>query len=218
VRRTTSGPANHRGPPRREIGFLFEAPLENLWYEKSLLFWHPQPAKNRGGAARSGSGVAFKAEPWSKRFLSNASMRSSLFWHRPRAGLSCRPCKRSSAANRSFYDVLLEEWVTSTNEIPPTPTDVKVSGWLRTTKGSSPLGRPFDSPRAVVLPMPIRIWETGEASRSAPRPAAEGWLGSVLDRNGPAGRTPGCGAPAAHRSCLVREGFHASRVRARRRT
>ena len=194
----------------RESGFLFEEALEDVWFEKEpFVLVFRKPARPTAAVLDPDPALPFKADAVVKDLrFPKASRRSSPFSASTKAGFSCRPCRRSSNAGAAIYDVVIEEWATSTNEIPPTPSGVKV-GVLRTTAGKLPPSASHLTFNAVVFADAYhRLWEPAKLlAQLRAELAKDGWV-VVLDRNGPAGEARRFAGHRRHIApALVREEF-----------
>jgi len=170
----------------REAGFLFHDVLDELWHEKApFVLAFRKPLKAATGAG----------DPDPPRPLEAASVLRSL----PPAEVGTGPVvffgldtgrtvlpalKAKVPASSRFYDVILEEWAISREELPPEPGTPGVE-ILRTDKGD--LALPADVKPGLVLFVDAyhRLWDPAPLLRRLKQQMPASGRLVVLDRKGP---------------------------------
>jgi SAM-dependent methyltransferase len=194
----------------RESGFLFEAALEEDWVEKEpFVLAFRKPAKPTVAGLDPDPASPFKADPVVKALALPQGKQAKLALFGLNQGRALLPALQKKLGRRAtIYDVVVEEWATSTNEIPPTPLSVKVKV-LRTTGGKlPPAADPLTFNAVVFADAYHRIWEPAKLlAQLREKLPKDGWV-VVLDRIGPAGETRRLAGHHRHISpALVREDF-----------
>jgi SAM-dependent methyltransferase len=170
----------------REAGFLFHDLLDELWHEKQpfvLVFRKPvAPVKSTGDpdlprpldakallhalppAWNDGSAVVFVGLDWGRAVVP--------------------ALKEQLPASTRFFDVIIDEWALSREELPPEATRAGVEV-LRTAKGS--LTVPADVRVGLVLFVDAyhRLWEPSPLLQRLKEQMRSSGLVAVVDRKGP---------------------------------
>jgi ubiquinone/menaquinone biosynthesis C-methylase UbiE len=199
----------------RESGFLFEEALEDVWFEKEpFVLVFRKPAKLTAAPMDPDPALPFKGEAVVKTLALPKGRQAKLaFFGLDQSRVLLPPLQKKLGRGAAIYDVLIEEWATSTNEIPPTPPGVKAEV-LRTTAGRLPPSADHMTFNAVVFADAYdRIWEPAklleQLREAVPK---DGWV-VVLDRKGPAGEARRIAGhhrridPALVRDDFARAGF-----------
>ena len=194
----------------RESGFLFEEALENTWYEKEpFVLAFRKPAKTAAPPLDPDPALPFKADAVVKTLGLSKRKHAKLAFFGLDQGRALLPALQKKLGRELLiYDVLLEEWATSTNEIPPTPAGVKTTV-LRTARGKlTPAAAPLTFSGIVFADAYHRIWDPAKLlDQLRGKLPKDGWV-VVLDRNGPAEEERRVAGHRRHIApALVREDF-----------
>lgn len=175
----------------RESGFLFETALEDDWFEKEpFVLAFRKPAKPTAPGLDPDPALPFEADRVLKALALPKGKQAKLAFFGLDQGRVLLPTMQKKLGRRAaIYDVVLDEWATSTNEIPATPPGVKAEV-LRARGGILP---PSAGPRAfnavVFADAYDRIWAPATLlDQLRVRLPKDGWV-VVLDRIGPVGET-----------------------------
>lgn len=194
----------------QESGFLFETTLEDGWFEKApFVLVFRKPAQPLSGALDPDGALPFKADAAVKALALPKGKQTKLaFFGLDQSRILLPPLQKKLGRRAAIYDVVLEEWATTTNEIPPTPTGVKAQV-LRTVGGQLPPAADQLTFSAVVFADAYhRLWDPAKLlEQLRGKLPKDGWV-VVLDRYGPAGEARR--VAGHHRriaSALVREDF-----------
>jgi ubiquinone/menaquinone biosynthesis C-methylase UbiE len=170
----------------REAGFLFHDVLDDLWFEKPpfvLVFRKPvKPVRQIGDpdpARLLDADAVVKLLP-----LPQAGNGSVVFCGLD-AGREVLPVLKAKAPTSSrFFDLVLEEWALSKEELPPAAQTPGVE-ILRTEKGD--LALPADVQPGLVLFVDAyqRLWDPAPLLRRLKQQMPESGRLVVLDRKGP---------------------------------
>ena len=194
----------------RESGFLFEEALEDVWFEKEpFVLVFRKPARPTAAVLDPDPALPFKADAVVRRLAIPKGKQAKLaFFGLDQSRVLLPALQKKLGRGGTIYDVLIEEWATSTNEIPPTPSGVKV-GVLRTAAGKLPPSASQLTFNAVVFADAYhRLWDPAKLlAQLRAELAKNGWV-VVLDRNGPAGEARRFAGHRRHIApSLVREEF-----------
>lgn len=173
----------------RESGFLFETALENLWHEKEpFVLVFRKPAKPMAALLDPDPALPLRAGRVVKALaLSKQRPGSVVFFGLDQSRSLLPALQKGLGRGAAIYDVVLEEWATTTNEVPTTPGGVEAQV-LRTSRGQLPASADQLTFGAVVLADAYhRLWEPAKLlNQLRERLPQDGWV-AVLDRKGPAG-------------------------------
>jgi ubiquinone/menaquinone biosynthesis C-methylase UbiE len=194
----------------RESGFLFEEALEDAWFEKEpFVLAFRKPAKPMVAPLDPDPALPFQPEAVVKTLgLSKGEHTKLAFVGLDQGRVLLPALQKRLGSGAAIYDVVIEEWATSTNEIPPAPPGVKAEV-LRTTKGKLPPSADQLTYNAAIFADAYhRLWEPAklldQLHEKLPR---DGWV-VVLDRKGPAGEARRIAGHRRHIDpALVREDF-----------
>ncbi len=199
----------------RESGFLFEAALENVWYEKEpFVLAFRKPAKSTATLVDPDQALSIKPDAVVKTLALSKRKHAKLAFFGLDQSRALLPALQERLGRKArIYDVVIEEWATSTNEIPPVPVGVKVEV-LRTTKGRlPPSAEQLDFGAVVFADTYHLIWDPAKLLEQLRPRLPKGGCVVVLDRKGPAGETRriaghhGCIAPDLVRADFAQAGF-----------
>lgn len=198
----------------RESGFLFEETLEDVWFEKEpFVLVFRKPAKPMAVPLDPDPALPFKASAVVKRLAFSKGEPAKLVFFGLDQGRVLLPGLQKKLGPRAaIYDVVIEEWATSANEIALTPLGVKAEV-LRTADGKLPPSADHLTFSAVVFADAYhRLWEPvkllDQLREKLPK---DGWV-VVLDRSGPAGEARRVAGHRRHIApALVREDFARAR-------
>ncbi len=173
----------------RESGFLFETALENLWQEKEpFVLVFRKPTKPMPVLSDPDPALPFRAGTVVKALALSKQRPGSLAFFGLDQSRSLLPAmQRRLSRGAAIYDIVLEEWATTTNEVPTTPGGVKTQV-LRTSRGQlPPSADPLTFGAVVFADAYHRLWEPPKLlNQLRERLPQDGWV-AVLDRKGPAG-------------------------------
>lgn len=194
----------------RESGFLFEQTLEDAWFEKEpFVLVFRKPAKPVVWGIDPDPALSFKPVPVVKALVLPRDKPARLAFFGLDEGRILLPALRGRLGRgAAIYDVVIEEWATSTNEIPPTPPSVKAEV-LRTADGKlQPSADQLTFNAVVFADAYHRIWEPAKLLDQLREKLPKGGWVVVLDRNGPAGEARRVAGHRRHIApALVREDF-----------
>ena len=194
----------------RESGFLFEEALEDVWFEKEpFVLAFRKPAKPTAAVLDPDPALPFKADAVVKTLaLAKGKHAKLAFFGLDQSRMLLPALQKKLGPGAAIYDVLIEEWATSTNEIAPTPPGVKAQV-LRTAAGKLPPSADQLTFSGVVFADAYhRIWDPAKLlAQLREKLPKSGWV-VVLDRNGPAGEARRVAGHRRHIApALVREDF-----------
>jgi ubiquinone/menaquinone biosynthesis C-methylase UbiE len=194
----------------RESGFLFEEALEDVWFEKEpFVLAFRKPAKPMVAPLDPDPALPFQPEAVVKTLGLSKGKHTKLAFLGLDQGRVLLPALQKRLGRRgTIYDVLIEEWATGTNEIPPTPTGVKIEV-LRTAGGKLPPSVDHLTFDAIVFADAYhRIWEPAKLLDQLREKLPRDGCVVVLDRKGPAGEARRVAGHRRHIApALVREDF-----------
>lgn len=194
----------------RESGFLFEQTLEDAWFEKEpFVLVFRKPAKPVVWGIDPDPALSFKPVPVVKTLVLPLDKPARLAFFGLDEGRILLPALRGKLGRgAAIYDIVIEEWATSTNEIPPTPPSVKTEV-LRTADGKlQPSADQLTFSAVVFADAYHRIWEPAKLLDQLREKLPKDGCVVVLDRNGPAGETRRVAGHRRHIApTLVREDF-----------
>ena len=173
----------------RESGFLFEQAREDLWYEKEpFVLVFRKPARSAAALLDPDPALPFQADAVVKTLGLSKRKHAKLAFFGLDQSRDLLPALQKKLGRRAaIYDVVLEEWAISTNEIPATPAGVKVQV-LRTLQGKLPPSADQLTFGAVVFADAYhRLWEPAKLLDQLRARLAKDARVVVLDRTGPAG-------------------------------
>jgi len=194
----------------RESGFLFEAALENAWFEKEpFVLAFRKPTKPMAVPLDPDPALPLKADAVVNRLaLSKRNDAKLVFFGLDQSRILLPALQRKLGPGAAICDIMIEEWATSTNEVPPTQAGVNAKV-LRTTNGKLPPSADHLTFSAVVFADAYhRIWEPAELlGQLRGKLPKDGWV-VVLDRKGPVGEARRVAGHHRHIApALVREDF-----------
>jgi SAM-dependent methyltransferase len=194
----------------RESGFLFEETLEDAWFEKEpFVLAFRKPAKPMAAPLDPDPALPFKADAVVKTLpLSKRKHEKLAFFGLDQSRVLLPALRKKLGPGATIYDVALEEWATSTNEVPPTVAGVKAEV-LRTAHGKLPPSADQLTFSGVVFADAYhRIWEPAKLlDQLREKLPKDGWV-VVVDRRGPAGEARRVAGHRRHIApALVREDF-----------
>ena len=199
----------------RESGFLFETAMENVWSEKEpFVLVFRKPTKPMAPLLDPDPALPLKADAVVKTLaLSKRKHASLAFFGLDQSRVLLPTLQKKLGRGAAIYDVVPEEWATSTNEVSSTPAGVKVQV-LRTIKGQLPVPADQLTFGAVIFADAYhRLWEPAKLlDQLHGKLPKDGWV-VVLDRTGPAGEARRIAghhrriAPALVRDDFARAGF-----------
>jgi SAM-dependent methyltransferase len=194
----------------RESGFLFEEALEDTWFEKEpFVLAFRKPAKPTAAGPEPDPALPFRANAVVKTLALPKGKQAKLaFFGLDQSRVLLPAMQKRLGRGGTVYDVVIEEWATSTNEIPPTPSGVNAEV-LRTVHGKLPPSASQLTFNAVVFADAYhRIWEPAKLlAQLREKLPKDGWV-VVLDRTGPAGEARRLAGHRRHIApALVREDF-----------
>ncbi len=173
----------------RESGFLFAQALENEWYEREpFVLAFRKPANSSAPALDPDPALPFEADSMIKALALSRRKLAKLAFVGLDEGRTLLPALQKKLGRAAaIYDVVLEEWATSTNEVPPTPAGLKAEV-LRTARGKLlPAADPLTFSGVIFADAYHRLWDPakllGQLREKLPK---HGWV-VVLDRTGPPG-------------------------------
>ncbi|MGO8930334.1 MAG: class I SAM-dependent methyltransferase [Limisphaerales bacterium] len=194
----------------RESGFLFEQTLEDAWFEKEpFVLVFRKPAKPVVWGIDPDPALPFKPVRVVKALVLPRDKPARLAFFGLDEGRILLPALRGKLGREAvIYDVAIEEWATSTNEVPPRPPGINVQ-LLRTTDGKLPPSADLLTFGAVVFADAYhRIWDPAKLLEQLREKLPKDGCVLVLDRKGPAGEAR---RVAGHRRAidpaLVRKDF-----------
>ena len=194
----------------RESGFLFEAALEDDWFEKE-----PFVLAFRKSATPTASGLEpdpsspFEADRVLKALAVPKGKRTKLAFFGLDQGRVLLPAlQKKLARGATIYDIVIDEWATSTNEIPTTPPGVKAEV-LRARGGILPPSAGQRAFNVVVFADAYdRIWAPAPLLDQLRVKLPKDGCVVVLDRIGPTGETRRIAGHRRHIDpALVRQDF-----------
>ncbi|MBN2508242.1 MAG: methyltransferase domain-containing protein [Verrucomicrobia bacterium] len=169
-----------------EAGFVFDDVLEELWHEKSpFVLAFRKPAGASSPEAKPGAGP-----PWDERHilaslpLAAAGNGVVLFIGLDDGRALLPVLKGRLPASSRLYDVVLEEWAVSKDELPPgaPASGVEI---LRTVNGEVALPAGAAPGLVVVADAYHRLWDPAPLLRRLQQHMPPSGRLAVLDRTGP---------------------------------
>jgi predicted methyltransferase len=175
----------------REAGFLFHGVLDDLWHEKQpfvLVFRKPaEPAKVAGDPDLPlplDAAALLGALPPAQE----AGEAAVVFFGLDRGRAVLPKLQAKLPASSRLFDVVLEEWALSREELPPEPGPARAE-IVRTDKGA--LALPTNAPPRLVLFADAyhRLWDPVPMLRRLKEQMPDSGLVAVVDRQGPEGES-----------------------------
>lgn len=199
----------------RESGFLFDQAREDLWYEpEPFVLVFRKPAQPAVALLDPDPALPFPADAVVKTLMLSKRKHAQLaFCGLDQSRVLLPALQKQLGRRAAICDVVLEEWATSTNEVPVTPAGVKVQA-LRMVKGKLPPSADQLTFGAVIFADAYhRLWEPAKLlEQLRARLPKDGWI-VVLDRKGPDGEARRIAghqrrmAPALVRDDFAQAGF-----------
>jgi ubiquinone/menaquinone biosynthesis C-methylase UbiE len=198
----------------RESGFLFEKTIEEAWFEKEpFVLAFRKPATPLAAPHDPDPALPLKANAVKAFGLPKSKQARLAFFGLDQSRVLLPALRKKLGPKAAIYDVVLEEWATCTNEVPPTPPGVNPQV-LRTADGKLPPAAGDLTFSAVIFADAYhRIWDPAKLLGQLHEKLPKDGLVVVLDRKGPDGEARRLAghhrriAPALVREDFARAGF-----------